>query len=64
MPEPTEQLKVQFKEAMREVDPEAVEKGAFDTFKRDPDTFRYVHAAFLFKVWMSGRKSAGADDDD
>lgn len=58
----SEQLKVQFKEAMREVDNDAVEKGAFDTFKRDPDTFRYTHAAFLFQVWLSGRKSAGAAD--
>ena len=63
MTESTERLKVQFKEAMREVDPEAAENGAFDTFKRDPGTFRYTHAAFLFQVWLSGRKSAGAADD-
>lgn len=46
-----------FREDMKEIDPEGCQREAFKSFDRKPETFKYVHAEFLFKVWLAGRAS-------
>ncbi|MBN7822450.1 hypothetical protein [Bowmanella yangjiangensis] len=46
-----------FREDMKEIDPEGSQRQTFKSFDRDPETFQYVHAEFLFKIWSAGRAS-------